>query len=153
MLTSFCPVICTSRLGESRDFYTRLFGFKATYETEWYVGLSRPGLPPHELALLDHSHPAAPEAHRSPVRAVRITLEVDDGEEEWERIVTCGAPNAQPALRATDPDGKHLVVTDPNGVRIDVVTPKRPTGDRTDCWSRGEGAPCPEESILRWRSR
>ncbi|MFE7779191.1 hypothetical protein ACFU5O_36040 [Streptomyces sp. NPDC057445] len=133
MLTSLCPVICTSRLGESRGFYSRLFGFKATYETEWYVGLSRPGLPPYELALLDHSHPALPEAHRLPVRAVRITLEVDRGAQEWERIVAYGEAKGRTALRADEPQEKSLVVTDPNGVRVDVVAPKRTTGDRRDC--------------------
>ncbi|MGW7056662.1 VOC family protein [Streptomyces sp. NPDC054887] len=113
MLTSFCPVICTSRLGESRTFYSRLFGFEATYTTQWYAGLSRPGRPRHELALLDHSHPALPEALRQPVRAVRITLAVDGEGEHWERLAALGA--------AGRPDERHLVLTDPNGVRIDVV--------------------------------
>ncbi|MFD9031952.1 VOC family protein [Streptomyces sp. NPDC056527] len=115
MLTSFCPVICTSRLGESRSFYNRLFGFTATYTNQWYAGLSRPGGRRHELALLDHAHPALPEALRRPVRAVRLTLAVDDTAEEWERIAALGA--------AGRPDRRHLVITDPNGVRIDVVTP------------------------------
>ncbi|GAA1525257.1 VOC family protein [Streptomyces albidochromogenes] len=115
MLTSFCPVICTSRLGESRTFYSRLFGFDATHTTQWYAALGRPGRPRHELALLDHSHPALPEALRHPVRAVRITLTVDGPQEDWERLAALGAVGR--------PDRRHLVVTDPNGVRIDVVAP------------------------------
>ncbi|WP_329378000.1 VOC family protein [Streptomyces sp. NBC_01716] len=115
MLTSFCPVICTSRLGESRSFYNRLFGFTATFTTQWYAGLSRPGGPQRELALLDNAHPAVPQALLRPVRAVRLTLAVDDTAEEWERIAALGA-----AGRA---DRGHLVITDPNGVRIDIVAP------------------------------
>ncbi|MFD7911937.1 VOC family protein [Streptomyces sp. NPDC059752] len=115
MLTSFCPVICTSRLGESRSFYSRLFGFTATYTTQWYAGLSRPGQRHHELALVDHAHPALPEALRRPMRVVRITLAVDDRAAEWERLAALGAVG--------HPDQRHLVVTDPNGVRIDVVPP------------------------------
>ncbi|MFC8828416.1 VOC family protein [Streptomyces sp. NPDC057137] len=115
MLTSFCPVICTSRLGESRGFYNRLFGFTATFTTQWYAGLSRPDGRQHELALLDHSHPALPEALLRPVRAVRLTLAVDDTSEEWDRIAALGA--------TARPDRRHLVITDPNGVRIDVVAP------------------------------
>lgn len=115
MLTSFCPVICTSRLGESRSFYNRLFGFTATYTTQWYAGLSRPGGRQHELALLDHAHPALPEVFLRPVRAVRLTLAVDDTAEEWDRIAALAA--------AECPDRGHLVITDPNGVRIDVVAP------------------------------
>ncbi|MFJ6636813.1 VOC family protein [Streptomyces sp. NPDC091376] len=115
MLTSFCPVICTSRLGESRSFYNRLFGFTATYATPWYAGLSRPGGRRHEIALLDHAHAALPEALQRPVRAVRLTLAVDDTAEEWDRIAALAA--------AEHPDRRHLVITDPNGVRIDVVAP------------------------------
>ncbi|MEV6425684.1 VOC family protein [Streptomyces sp. NPDC051662] len=115
MLTSFCPVICTSRLGESRSFYQALFGFTATYTTQWYAGLSRPGGRQHELALLDHTHPALPEALLRPVRAVRLTLEVDGTAEEWDRIAVLGA--------AERLDRRHLVITDPNGVRIDVIAP------------------------------
>ncbi|MET9558494.1 VOC family protein [Streptomyces sp. NPDC006645] len=115
MLTSFCPVICTSRPAESRGFYHRLFGFTATFTTRWYAALGRPGGRQPELALLDHTHPALPEALLWPVRAVRLTLAVDDMSEEWDRIAALGATER--------PGDKHLVITDPNGVRIDVVAP------------------------------
>ncbi|MGW7369468.1 VOC family protein [Streptomyces sp. NPDC054841] len=124
MLTSPCPVICTSRLEESREFYTKLFGFKVTHETEWYVGLGRPGPPPRELALLDHTHPALPESRRRPVRAVSFTLEVEGGERELERIAACGESAGRRLLGTGGPNGSDLIVTDPNGVRIHVIAPK-----------------------------
>ncbi|WP_226962366.1 MULTISPECIES: VOC family protein [unclassified Streptomyces] len=113
MLTSFCPVICTSRMDESRLFYSRLFGLTATRTTPWYTALTRPGERHHELALLDHTHPALPEWFRTPLRAVRLTLTVDDDAEAWERLAAHGAVDGGDLRRA--------VVTDPNGVRIDVV--------------------------------
>ncbi|MEV8398129.1 VOC family protein [Streptomyces niveus] len=115
MLTSFCPVICTSRLAESRAFYHRLFGFTATFTTQWYAALGRPGGRQHEIALLDHAHPALPQALLRPVRAVRLTLAVDGTSREWDRIAALGATGR--------PDHRHLVITDPNGVRIDIVAP------------------------------
>lgn len=124
MLSNFCPVICTSRLEESRDFYTKLLGFDVTHESEWQVDLNRPGKLPCELALIDHSHPGLPQAQRSPVRVVRISLEVDGGGEELERIVMCAGQDAQPALQADESEKKELVITDPNGIRIHLVTPK-----------------------------
>nr|WP_055510272.1 VOC family protein [Nonomuraea pusilla] len=123
MLASFCPVICTSRLGESREFYTRLFGFKVTHEGEWCVGLGRPGSPPHELTLVDHSHPAVPDGQLFPVRAVRITLESDIGEEEFRRAVKRHGSDERASACHRDPESGGLVVMDPNGVLIDVVTP------------------------------
>lgn len=124
MLTSLCPVIRTSRLEESREFYTKLFGYKVTHQTDWYVGLGRPGLTPCELALLDTTHPALPEAQRRPVRTIRFTLEVEGGERELERIAACGASAARRPPDTGGSAGNDLVVTDPNGVQIRVVAPK-----------------------------
>jgi catechol 2,3-dioxygenase-like lactoylglutathione lyase family enzyme len=77
-LTGFYPVICSSRLRESRDFYTGLLGFEPTFEADWYVSLRRPGPLPYELALLDHDHPTLPEAYRVPVRGLLLTVAVED---------------------------------------------------------------------------
>jgi catechol 2,3-dioxygenase-like lactoylglutathione lyase family enzyme len=134
MLTSFYPVICTSRLEESREFYTRLLGFKVTFEAEWYISLSRPGMPPYELALLDHSHPTLPEAYRFPVRGVLLNFEVDDVDAEWERLVACEGLKPELSLCTEDFGQRHFMVADPNGVLIDVITPTRPTADYTDCY-------------------
>ncbi|MCP3769186.1 VOC family protein [Streptomyces sp. MAR25Y5] len=127
MLTSLCPVICTSRLEESRAFYTRLFGFEVTHETEWCVGLGRSGPPPRELVLLDHTHPALPETLRRPVRTVRLMLEAEGGRRELERIAACreetgtqGRGSAG-AAETAETRGGGLVVTDPNGTTIHVI--------------------------------
>ncbi|NUK01357.1 glyoxalase/bleomycin resistance/extradiol dioxygenase family protein [Streptomyces lunaelactis] len=122
MLSSFYPVICTSRLKESRAFYTGLLGFKTTFEVDWYVSLSRPEMPPYELALLDHSHPALPEAYRLPVRGVLLNIEVDDVGAEWERLVTCEGLRPELALCTEDLGQRHFIVADPNGVLIDVIS-------------------------------
>ncbi|WP_030374596.1 VOC family protein [Streptomyces rimosus] len=122
MLTSLRPVICTSRLEESREFYTQLFGFKVTHETAWYVGLGRPGPPPGELALLDDTHPALPGPWRRPLRTARLTLEVECAKGELERIAVCGGPASGRCRGGTgSPVGNDLFVTDPSGVLIHVV--------------------------------
>lgn len=113
MLTSFCPVICTSRPVESRAFYSRLFGFTATHPTEWYADLGRPGgttKSPSSTTVIPHC----------PRRSAR-------------RCARCGSPWRSTTGRGVgatgrlgarrSPDGGHLVVKDPNGVWIDVVAP------------------------------
>ncbi|MGW3391884.1 VOC family protein [Streptomyces cinereoruber] len=116
MLTSFCPVICTSHMDETRSFYVRLFGFAAAHTTPWYTALVRDGRRQDELALLDHTHPSLPEPLRTSVRAVRLTLTVADGDEAWERLAAHGG------VEAAECGGRrHVVVVDPNGVRVDVV--------------------------------
>ncbi len=124
MLTSLCPVIRTFRIEESRAFYTDLFGFKVTDETEWYVGLGRPGPVPCELLLVDPTHPALPEPLRRPMSVVRFTLEVEGGQRELERVAACAAPTGVRRSGTEGPEGDDVLVTDPNGVKIRVIAPE-----------------------------
>ncbi|WP_433357351.1 VOC family protein [Microtetraspora malaysiensis] len=131
-LTSFYPVICTSRLQESRDFYTGLFGFETTFEADWYVSLQRAGTLPYELALLDRRHPTLPEAYRVPVRGLLLNFEVEDVDAEWERLVVREGLRAELELRSEDFGQRHFIVADPNGVLIDVITPIAPSTEYAD---------------------
>ncbi|MER7419142.1 VOC family protein [Micromonospora peucetia] len=131
-LTSFYPVVCTSRLRESHDFYRDFLGFETTFEADWYVSLRRPGPPAYELALLDHRHPTLPEAYRAPVRGLLLNLEVTDVDAEWERLVVQGGLRAELALRDEDFGQRHFIVAAPDGVLIDVITPVPPSADWAD---------------------
>lgn len=128
-LTSCYPVICTERLAASRDFYTRLLGFEITFEADWYLSLRRPGDPPYELALLDHTHPTLPAAYRTPVRGLLLNFEVTDVDAEWDRLVTRAGLSPKLTLRDEDFGQRHFIVADPNGVLIDVITPIAPTAE------------------------
>jgi catechol 2,3-dioxygenase-like lactoylglutathione lyase family enzyme len=138
-LTSFYPVICTSRLKESRDFYTGLLGLVVTFETDWYVSLRRPGPPSYELALLDHEHPTLPEGYRAPVQGLLLNFEVSDVDAEWDRIVVREGLAARLALRDEDFGQRHFIVADPNGVLIDVITPIAPSAEYADSYVASEG--------------
>jgi catechol 2,3-dioxygenase-like lactoylglutathione lyase family enzyme len=123
-LTSFYPVICTSRLAESRDFYTQLMGFEITFEADWYISLRREA---YELALLDHTHPTLPEGYRVPAQGMLLNFEVEDVDAEWQRLVVDGGLTAELAIRDEDFGQRHFIVTDPNGILIDVITPIPPS--------------------------
>jgi len=131
-LTSFYPVVCTSRIQESRAFYTGLMGFEPTFEADWYVSLRRREEPQYELALLDHTHPTLPEAYRAPVRGLLLNFEVADVDAEWERLVVRGGLRPELELRDEDFGQRHFIVADPDGVLIDVITPIAPAGTYTD---------------------
>jgi catechol 2,3-dioxygenase-like lactoylglutathione lyase family enzyme len=126
--TSFYPVICTTRLRESHEFYTRLFGFTTTFEADWYVSLRRAGTPSYELALLDHTHHTVPEAYRRPVQGLLLNIEVTDVDAEWERLVVQGGLTPELELRSEPFGQRHFILADPSGVLIDVITPI-PPGD------------------------
>jgi catechol 2,3-dioxygenase-like lactoylglutathione lyase family enzyme len=127
MLSSFYPVICTSKVQESRDFYTGWLGFETTFEADWYVSLRRSGPLPYELALLDFGHPSLPAAYRASVQGLLLNFEVEDVDAEWERLVVRGGLSAELELRSEDFGQRHFIVADPNGVLIDVITPIAPS--------------------------
>ncbi|MEU4230523.1 VOC family protein [Nonomuraea sp. NPDC026600] len=128
MLTSFYPVIGTSRLAESHDFYTRLFEFETTFEADWYVSLRRAGTQAYELALLDYAHPTVPEGYRARVQGLLLNFEVEDVDAEWERLVVGEGLRAELELRSEEFGQRHFIVADPSGVLIDVITPIAPFG-------------------------
>ncbi|MEO3974782.1 VOC family protein [Streptomyces sp. CAU 1734] len=132
VLSSFYPVIATSRIRESTDFYTRLMGFEVTFETDWYVSLRHPGKHPWELALLDHTHPTIPEGHRAPVSGLLLNFEVDDVDAEWERLVVREGLTPLLEIRSEDFGQRHFIVADPSGVLIDVITEIEPAGEWAD---------------------
>ena len=125
-LTSFYPVLGTTRIKESHAFYAQWFGFEATFESDWYVSLCRGS---HELALLDPTHPTIPPGYRRPAQGLLLNVEVDDVDAEWRRLVVDGGLRAELELRSEDFGQRHFIVADPNGILIDVITPIEPTGE------------------------
>ncbi|WP_308209820.1 VOC family protein [Nocardia amikacinitolerans] len=137
-LGSFYPVIGTTRLAESRDFYTEWLGFEITFEADWYISLRRRGgadEPEYELALLDYTHPTVPEAYRKPVQGLLLNFEVDDVDAEWERLVVRGGLNAELEIRSEDFGQRHFIVADPNGVLIDMIMEIPPSAEYADQFS------------------
>ena len=128
-LTSFYPVICTNRLTESTEFYTRLFGFETVFAADWYVSLRRPEPPHYELALLDAGHETLPAAYRQPVRGLLLNFEVGDVDAEHQRLVRQAGLTPVLDLRSEDFGQRHFIVADPNGVLIDVITPIEPSDE------------------------
>ncbi|ACZ87406.1 VOC family protein [Streptosporangium roseum] len=143
-LTSFYPVVCTQRIAETRDFYTGLFGFETTFESDWYVSLRRPEAPHYELAILDHTHETIPEGHRVPVQGLILNFEVADVDAEHDRLVLQAGLEPRLTLRSEDFGQRHFIVADPNGVLIDVITPTEPTAAFADQYvppHSGDGRP------------
>ncbi|MCG7523533.1 VOC family protein [Streptomyces sp. OfavH-34-F] len=136
-LTGFYPVIGTAKLRESHAFYTRLLGFETTFEADWYVSLRRPEAPGYELALLDHTHPTVPAGHRVPAQGLLLNFEVEDVDAEWDRLVTAEGLPPVLELRSEDFGQRHFIVSDPNGVLIDVITPITPTEEYRDQYVTG----------------
>ncbi|MFH8367639.1 VOC family protein [Streptomyces sp. NPDC018031] len=138
-LSSFYPVIATRDVAAARDFYTRHFGFEATFESDWYVSLRRPDAPHYELALLDHTHPTLPEGHRVPIGGgLLLNFEVADVDAEHHRLVREAGLTELLTLRTEEFGQRHFIVAAPDGVLIDIITVTPPTAEYAAQYAAGQ---------------
>ncbi|GAA4050527.1 VOC family protein [Agromyces indicus] len=124
MLRSTYPVLCSEHVEASSRFYRDHFGFEATFESDWYVSLRHPGSGT-ELALLDPAHESVPPGYGTPARGVLVNLELDDVDAVAARLEAAGVPVVQP-LRSEPFGQRHVIVRDPGGVLVDVITEIEP---------------------------
>jgi catechol 2,3-dioxygenase-like lactoylglutathione lyase family enzyme len=128
-LTSFYPVIGTTRIAEMRDFYVQRLGFVITFEADWYISLKHTGAHPYELAILDYTHPTLPEGFRKPVQGLLLNFEVADVDAEYRRLISDAGLPLHLDIRSEAFGQRHFVTSDPNGVLIDVITVIPPSDD------------------------
>jgi catechol 2,3-dioxygenase-like lactoylglutathione lyase family enzyme len=133
-LSSFYPVIGTKQVSESKDFYTKHFGFSVTFEADWYVSLKKDN---YELAILDYTHPTMPESYRKSVQGLILNFEVEDVDAEYERLVKKSKLPVQVDIRSEEFGQRHFVTVDPNGVLIDVITVIPPSGEFASQYKEG----------------
>jgi catechol 2,3-dioxygenase-like lactoylglutathione lyase family enzyme len=119
-LNSFYPVIGTTKLAASRDFYTQQLGFDITYEADWYISMRHPA--GYELALLNPQHETVPDDFRTPLSGLLLlNFEVEDVDAVYQTlIVDRGLPLHIP-LRDEAFGQRHFITSDPNGILIDVI--------------------------------
>ncbi len=126
--TSYYPVIMTDDVAGTARFYRSHFGFRALFESDWYVHLRSSEDDRTELAVLDGSHETIPEAGRGRVGGLLLNFEVEDPDAEYERLRAAGLPILL-ALRDEAFGQRHFITADPNGVLIDVIKPIPASGE------------------------
>lgn len=121
-INSFYPVLMSNKVAESQAFYTRYFGFEIVYEADWYVSLKLTSTTSSfELAVLDASHPTIPSSYRTAVQGLLLNFEVDNVDDEYERLIVKEKLPLELELRDEEFGQRHFITKDPNGVLIDVI--------------------------------
>lgn len=124
VLTSFYPVLMTDDVAATARFFRDHLRFDITFEADWYVSMRRDQF---ELAVLDAAHPTIPDGHRGQgSTGLLLNVEVDDVDAEYQRLVTDGPLEALLPIRSEEFGQRHFIVTGPEGVLIDVITPIEP---------------------------
>src|SRR5687768_15496124 len=81
-ITGFYPVLASSNVSKSKDFYERLFGLQALFSSEWYAHLAHPEDKRVELALVAKDHETIPLPGRTAAAGLLINFEVSDVDQE-----------------------------------------------------------------------
>jgi catechol 2,3-dioxygenase-like lactoylglutathione lyase family enzyme len=119
--TSMFPLIHVSDVAASAAFYSGHFGFTPVFESDWYVHLRGDAEGLFEMALIDYNHDSIPEAGRQPTTGFILSFYVEDAAAEAKRLEAEGVSIAQP-LRDEVFGQRHVIVADPNGILIDIIT-------------------------------
>ena len=113
--------IITTKLAESKAFYTNNLGFGVTFENEFYLLMHTPG---HEaeISFLLPDHPSQqPFFHKAFTgQGVYLTIEVDEVDSLYEKLKNKGVP-IKIELRDEPWGDRHFAIEDPNGIGIDIV--------------------------------
>ncbi len=122
----FFPVIVTDRLAESKKFYTEHLGFDVAFEADWYLHLANAeGV---QLGFLAPGHESQPAFLQKAVepQGLVYSLEVEDAAGAHAELTSKGLDVAL-ELKDEEWGQRHFMLTDPNGVTVDIVEPIEPS--------------------------
>jgi catechol 2,3-dioxygenase-like lactoylglutathione lyase family enzyme len=113
--------IVTSKLAESKAFYTNVLGFGVTFENDFYLLLHTPNREA-EISFLLPDHPSQQALFHQPFNGtgMYLTIEVEDVDKVYKEIKQKGIA-IKIDLRDEPWGDRHFAITDPNRVNIDIV--------------------------------
>lgn len=125
-INQYYPLLQVKDVTATAAFYAKNFGFKALFESDWYVHLQSETNQATNLAILQHDHETIPAPGRGTTHGVILTFEVEDVVAEHRRLTENEVQVVQ-ELRDEPHGQRHAVYRDPNGILIDLVTPIAPS--------------------------
>lgn len=113
--------VITTKLAESKAFYTNNLGFGVTFENEFYLLLHTPN---HEaeISFLLPNHPSQQPFFHKPFlgQGMYLTIEVDDVDSVYNDLKKKRVP-IKIDIRNEPWGDRHFAIEDPNGIGIDIV--------------------------------
>jgi catechol 2,3-dioxygenase-like lactoylglutathione lyase family enzyme len=113
--------IITSKLAETKEFYTKTLGFGVTFENEFYLLLHTPDKE-SEISFLLPGHPSQQPLFHKPFQGhgVYLTMEVEDVDKLYKELKQKQV-DIQIDIRDEPWGDRHFAILDPNGIGIDLV--------------------------------
>jgi len=113
--------ICSDKLPESKDFYTKLFDFKVDYDSDWFIHLisEKKNL---ELGIIARDHEIVPAGFQKNPEGFYATFVVENVDETFEiakkeNFIVVESP------QDTFYGQRRLLLQDPNGALVDISAP------------------------------
>ena len=113
--------ICSDKLSESKEFYTKLFDFTIDYDSDWFVHLISKDRS-LELGIIDRKNELVPAAFQTRPTGFYITFVVDHVEAIFE-IATSEKFEIVSKPSDTFYGQRRLLLKDPDGTLVDVSSP------------------------------
>lgn len=113
--------IITTKLAESKVFYTQVLGFGITFESDFYLLMHTPDRQ-YEISFLLPNHPTQqPLFHPAfQGQGIYLTIELNDVDKLYQEMKAKGV-SIVIDLRDEPWGDRHFAIQDPNGVNIDIV--------------------------------
>ncbi|SMO32302.1 Glyoxalase/Bleomycin resistance protein/Dioxygenase superfamily protein [Saccharicrinis carchari] len=113
--------IITTKLAESKTFYTDNLGFGVTFENEFYLLMHTPNREA-EISFLLPDHPSQQALFHKPFQGqgMYLTIEVEDVDQIYDELKKKGV-SIKIDIRNEPWGDRHFAIQDPNGVGIDIV--------------------------------
>jgi len=106
-------------LATTRDWYVSLFGYRVSFDSDWFVHLQSADTSAIELGILLHSHEIVPEVSRGAVAGGLLTVVVPDVDQLHQKAI-CQGIEVLEAPRNLFYGQRRMLLTDPNGLVVDV---------------------------------
>lgn len=116
------PNICSDCLSATRGFYVELLGFQVQFDSDWYVQVASPENPHLELGIMQRDHELVPPAFQTIPAGTFLTVVVEDVDAVYTRALERQVQVIQPP-RNEFYGQRRLLITDPNGLLVDVSSP------------------------------
>ncbi len=115
--------ICSDKLPETRDFYTKLFDFTIDYDSDWFIHLISKNKQ-LELGIIDRTHEIVPKECQNQPQGFYITFVVENADAVFEMAKNNGFEIIA-APENTFYGQRRVLLKDPNGTMVDVSSPIR----------------------------
>jgi len=114
--------VITNKIDESREFYTKNFNAKITFDCGWYLNMEFG----NDTATLQFMSPQQPNQSTSDGSGLMYNFEVDDVDLEYEKLTKLGNQAIMPLDNHPWGD-RGFAILDPNGITLYIYSIREPT--------------------------